>query len=80
MGNLQAIGLILNMIETYLMEQFPVEGLDIPADHGEWTSICCDIWHEMGQVLYETQESLDIFEIPGCVPLTDAHHLVCICI
>jgi len=70
----------LNVIETCLMERFPIEGLAIPADHREWTSIGCDIWHEMGQVLYKTQESLDVFEIPGCAPLADVRHFVRICV
>ena len=70
----------LNIIETHLMEQFPIERLAIPADCREWTSIGYDIWHEMGQILYKTQESLDIFEIPRCVPLTDTCHFVHGCV
>jgi len=61
------------------MDFLPEERVTIPLDAHKRCGVCRHIWHELCQVLDESNKSLYLVQVVRLPPLAYPRHLICVC-
>ena len=62
------------------MDFSPEERETIPLDARERCGVCQHIWHELCQVLDESNKSLYLVQVARLPPLAYPCHFICVCV